>query len=155
MLGLAGKYLYVEKDRFEPLPLLRTEESYPLFENRPYQWDVFSEPEFSGHFIGHSASSISFAGRMWVIGGSLLAFDADEQIYDTVFVSVDGREWKRVSKIPEPLYDSSIVEFKKHLFLIGGINKDSKPSDAVYISPNGLSWKKAGQLPIPIRVRSQ
>jgi hypothetical protein len=95
----------------------------------------------------------AFRGKVWLLGG----YDG-KRFYNDVWNSSDGVRWQLVTSDAKwsPRTISGVVEFKDHLYIVGGgvidgMHDDYPDSDReTWSSADGITWTKAPEN-MPIR----
>jgi hypothetical protein len=95
---------------------------------------------FSGR-IDHT--SVVFANKMWVIGGSDGTVIDDVGIYShDVWYSTNGADWTQATPsaaFSPRVYHTSVV-FKKKMWVIGGVDNSNNYYNDTWSSSNGADW---------------
>jgi len=83
------------------------------------------------------AVAVSFAGKLWLIGGGLER-TPDAQLWWTT----DGANWTQAPPPPWPMrWHHTVTVWKDKLWLVGG--ESESPHDDVWHSEDGLTWTEA------------
>lgn len=95
-----------------------------------------------------STQALSFAGKMWVIGGG-----PDQEGGKSVYASVNGINWELVGSLPYPSTSHSAVVHDGRMWVIGGRGDANyiSATDRVFSSADGKTWRAEASLPIDWR----
>jgi len=94
-----------------------------------------STPEWGTEWGFDGCQAVSFAGRLWILGGHGMG-----GAYNIVWSSLDGKTWAREPNAAWPgRYQHQAVVFQNKLWVLGGYTGGSCLSD-VWSSADGKTW---------------
>ena len=113
------------------------------------QWKDYSEMPTARH----SATAVGYHSMLIMVGGGIKLEDEWTIISATELLDTSNGCWYTCNNLPSPHQQLKAAVMNDKLYLLGGVNKDFKPSPQVFVASmdtflaHQLNWKSASDTP--------
>ena len=113
------------------------------------QWKDYSEMPTARYY----ATAVGYHSRLIVVGGQTKIEGKWTTVSTTELLDTTNKCWYTCSDLPSPCQNLKVAIINDKLYLLGGVDKDVKPSSQVFIasldtpSTHQLNWQSAPNTP--------